>query len=80
MGTRQNVVSDERVRPDRLNQAFFSNDLTRVRGEEHQHLHHFGFQANRTGRSRDAVQRWLDPVGIADEEAVLQNRCSVRRL
>ena len=49
-------------------------------GKEHQHLHHLGFQANRTGRSGDAVQRWLDPMGIADVEVVLQTQYSMRRL
>jgi hypothetical protein len=68
------------VRPDGLDQAFFRNDLTRMRGKEHEHLHDLGFQANRTGRSSDAVQRGLDAVGIADEEAVSANRCSVRTI
>ena len=77
---RQDVVGDKRVGPDGPYQAFFGHDLTRVRGQEHQHLHHLGFQAHGARRSGDAVQRWLDMVGLADAEAVLQNRCSMRAL
>ena len=53
-GTRQDVVGHKRVWPDGQYQTFFRNDLTRMRGKEHQHLHHLGFQANSTGRSSDA--------------------------
>jgi hypothetical protein len=79
-GTRQDVVRDKHVWPDGLYQAFFRNDLARMRGQQHQNLHHLGFQANGTGWSSYAVQRWVDLVGIADVEAVLQNRCSVLEL
>src|SRR4029453_714469 len=77
-GTRQDVVGDKRVWPDSLYQTFFRNDLTCMRGKEHQHLQDLWFQANSTGRSSYAVQRGFDTMGIADVEAVLQNLCSMR--
>jgi hypothetical protein len=76
-GARQDVVSDKYVGPDGLYQTFFGDDLTGVSGKQHQYLHHLGFQANGTGRSSYAVQRWLDLVGLADAEGILQNRCSM---
>ena len=77
-GSRQHVVGDERVWPHRPNQVFLGDNVTCVRGEAHQHLHHLGLQANGAGRSGHAVQRGLDAMRLADAEGVLHGRCSQR--
>jgi hypothetical protein len=65
-------VAHKRIGPDAPHQALCGDDLAGVLGKTDQHLHHLGFQANGARRSGHAVQRWLNMVGLADAEGVLQ--------
>ena len=59
--------------------VFLGDNVTCVRGEAHQHLHHLGLQANGAGRSGHAIQRGLDAMRLADAEGALHGRCFCRR-
>src|SRR5438876_12310262 len=66
----ENVIADERVRPNCLQQLFFGNGLARAMGEAHQHLHHLGLQARGRTVLGDGVETGLDKPWPESEVAV----------
>src|SRR5438876_12438813 len=59
----ENVVGDERVRPNCLQQLLFGNGLARAMGEAHQRRHHLRLNTIGDTVLGDGVQAGLDQPG-----------------
>src|SRR5262249_15040679 len=68
---RQDVISNEGVRPDGADQAFFGHDFVRVLGQIDEHLHGLGLDVAHMSFQRDGMELRLDEPR-ANAEVTLQ--------